>query len=106
MALAALRSDKPLTEIAQHYEVYPNQVTEWKRQLLERAADVFEGGQCGQGRQRAGPQDRLVELFIMAAIDSIPVNLPGWHFPDCTYDVYPLRPENISRCPYPSISCW
>jgi transposase-like protein len=44
MALAALRSDKPLTEIAQHYEVYPNQVTEWKRQLLERAADVFEGG--------------------------------------------------------------
>ena len=44
VALAALRGDKTLTEIAQHYEVHPNQVTEWKRQLLERAADVFRGG--------------------------------------------------------------
>jgi transposase len=44
VALAALRGDKTLTEIAQHYEVHPNQVTEWKRQLLERAADVFDGG--------------------------------------------------------------
>jgi transposase len=44
VALAALRDDTTLTEIAQHYEVHPNQVTEWKRQLLERAADVFDGG--------------------------------------------------------------
>lgn len=38
VALAALRGDKTLTEIAQQYEVHPNQMTEWKRQLLERAA--------------------------------------------------------------------
>ena len=44
VALAALRGDKTLTEIAQQYEVHPNQVTEWKRQLQERAAAVFEGG--------------------------------------------------------------
>jgi transposase len=44
VALAALRGDQTLTEIAQHYEVHPNQVTEWKRHLLERAADVFDGG--------------------------------------------------------------
>jgi len=44
VALAALRGDKTLTEIAQHYEVHPNQVTDWKRQLMERAADVFDGG--------------------------------------------------------------
>jgi transposase len=43
VALAALRGDKTLTEIAQHYEVHPNQVTEWKRQLMERAATVFDG---------------------------------------------------------------
>jgi hypothetical protein len=36
VAMAALRGDKTLTEIAAHYEVHPNQVTEWKRQLLER----------------------------------------------------------------------
>ncbi len=44
VALAALRGDKTLIEIAQQYEVHPNQVTEWKRQLLERAAEVFDGG--------------------------------------------------------------
>jgi transposase-like protein len=44
VALAALRGDKTLTEIAQQYEVHPNQVTDWKRQLMERAADVFDGG--------------------------------------------------------------
>ncbi len=44
VALAALRGDKTLIEIAQHYEAHPNQVTDWNRQLLERAADVFDGG--------------------------------------------------------------
>lgn len=41
VALAALRGDKTLAEISQQYEVHPNQVTEWKRQLQERAADLF-----------------------------------------------------------------
>lgn len=54
MALAALRGDKTLTEIAQQYEVHPNQVTEWKRQLLERAADVFDGG-AATGEKEAVP---------------------------------------------------
>lgn len=44
VALAALQGDKTLTEIAQQFQVHPNQVTDWKRQLLERAADVFEAG--------------------------------------------------------------
>ncbi len=44
VALAALKGDKTLTEIAEHSEVHPNQVTDWKRQLLERAANVFGGG--------------------------------------------------------------
>lgn len=44
VALAELRGDKPLTAIAQQYEVHPNQVTDWKRQLMEQAADVFDGG--------------------------------------------------------------
>ena len=43
VAVAALRGDKTLTEIAEQYQVHPTQVTEWKRQLLERAADVFDG---------------------------------------------------------------
>jgi len=43
VALAAVKGDKTVAEIAQHYEVHPTQVAEWRRQLLERAADVFGG---------------------------------------------------------------
>lgn len=43
VALEAIKGEKTVTEIAQRFEVHPNQVTEWRRQLLERAADVFGG---------------------------------------------------------------
>ena len=41
MALAAVKGERTLAELAQQFDVHPNQITEWKRQLQERAADVF-----------------------------------------------------------------
>jgi transposase len=41
VALEALKAEQTIFEIAQRYQVHPNQITEWKRQLLEHAADVF-----------------------------------------------------------------
>ena len=43
VALAAVKGDKTLTELAEHFGVHPTQITEWKQQLLARAADVFGG---------------------------------------------------------------
>jgi len=40
-ALDALKGDQTIVELSQRYQVHPNQITEWKKQLLERAADVF-----------------------------------------------------------------
>ena len=43
VAVAAIKGDKTLTELAEHFSVHPTQVTEWTQHLLARAADVFGG---------------------------------------------------------------
>jgi transposase-like protein len=43
VALAAVRGDKTLAELAQQFDVHPNQITQWKVQLVEHATDVFGG---------------------------------------------------------------
>ena len=43
VALEALKGDKSTADLAQIYSVHPNQITAWKKQLLEDAPSVFEG---------------------------------------------------------------
>ncbi len=44
VALAALKGDKTLSELATEFSVHPNQITKWKQQLASQASEVFEHG--------------------------------------------------------------
>jgi transposase len=61
VALAAIKGDKPLADLAQQFDVHPNQITQWKAQLLEGAAGVF-GSAAG-----AGPTTPTVDVKSLHA---------------------------------------
>ena len=44
VALAAIRGELTLAQLAEHFDVHPNQITQWKAQLQESAAEVFGPG--------------------------------------------------------------
>ena len=43
VALAAIKGEKTLAELAQQFDVHPNQITSWRAQLLDGASEVFGG---------------------------------------------------------------
>ncbi len=42
VALAAVRGEKTMSELAQQFDVDPNQIKQWRDQLLEGASELFE----------------------------------------------------------------
>ncbi|WNZ25194.1 transposase [Leptolyngbya sp. NK1-12] len=44
VALAAIRGEKTVAELASQFEIHPTMINNWKRQLLEGADEIFEQG--------------------------------------------------------------
>ena len=41
MALSVLKGERTLAELAERFDVHPNQIQDWKKRLVEGAGDVF-----------------------------------------------------------------
>ena len=59
VALAAVRGDRTIAELANEFGVHPNQIYNWKKQLLDGAASVFESGGAAEGTASEAQVDVL-----------------------------------------------
>ena len=70
VAVDALRNQRTVSEIAAEYGVHPNQVRDWKKQLLSKCPEVFAGG-----RKHAAESEEQVASRLYEEIGRLKVEL-------------------------------
>jgi transposase len=63
VALAAIKGDRTLAQLAEQFDVHPNQITAWKAQLESGAADVRPGWGAGD-RRKVAARAKIGELTL------------------------------------------
>ena len=64
VALAAIRGDKTLVELAEQFDVHPNQISDWKQQVLDNASAVFDGSRKDKGTDLTNLHAKIGELTL------------------------------------------
>ena len=70
IAVEAVKGQRTIQEIASHYGVHPNMVTNWKKQLLDGASESFSNG-----RVRAGEADEQLQAELYQQIGQLQVEV-------------------------------
>jgi putative transposase len=60
VAIEALKGQRPISELAGQHQLHPNQITQWKQQLLDSAERVFVDGRAGE---KKGHDELVARLY-------------------------------------------
>jgi len=61
VALAAIKGDKTIAELASKYEVHPNQITQWKKKLLDETPQIFSRSRKTDRQKQDNMTERLYQ---------------------------------------------
>ena len=61
VALEALKEHKTLSQLASEHEVHPTQITQWKKQLLDRGSSLFSQQRAREQHEQAAREAELFE---------------------------------------------
>lgn len=60
VVVEVLKNQKTIAEIAGEYGIHPNQITQWKKQAMEKLPGILS---CSQGKKERAVQEREEELY-------------------------------------------
>ena len=72
VALAALKGDKTIAELSSEYEVHPNQISKWKKKVLEDLPKLFDKKGCSKGQSPEPETDELYKQIGQLQVEN------GW----------------------------
>ena len=70
IAVEAVKGQRTVQEIGAHYSIHPSQVTQWKRQLLESAGEIFSSG-----RDHAAEADEQLKAELYQQVGKLQMEL-------------------------------
>ena len=88
VALAAIKGEKTMVELAQEFDLHANQIKQWKDQLLEGAADVFD-----DGRREDAPPAVDVNRLHATRQTSFARRSANWHWRMIFWPARSARPD-------------